>query len=83
MHIDYNGNNHKGVLITPAKIQSISEGQGLYAIELDKNMKGIDPITGESTIISKINGLAIFNSGDKPVVFKQGNAVALTAVFTK
>ena len=83
MHIDYNGNNHEGALITPAKIQSINGGQGLYAIELDKNMKGIDPLTGESTILTKINGLAIYNSGDKPIVFKQGNAVALTAIFTK
>ena len=83
MHIDYNGNNHEGALITPAKIQSINGGQGLYAIELNKNMKGIDPVTGESTILTKINGLAIFNSGDKPIVFKQGNAAALTAIFTK
>ncbi|HET7643722.1 MAG TPA: hypothetical protein VFK40_09460, partial [Nitrososphaeraceae archaeon] len=83
LHIDYNGNSHGGALITPAKIQSINDGQGLYAIELDKNMKGIDPVTGGSTILTKINGLAIYNSGDKPIIFKQGNAAALTAIFTK
>src|SRR5215213_8405446 len=83
MYIDYNGNNHAGALITPAKIQSIGENQGLFVIELDKNMKGINPITGQSTILTKINGLALYNNGDKPVVFKPGNIAALTATFTK
>jgi hypothetical protein len=83
MYIDYLGNNHAGALITPSKIQSIGENQGLYTIELDKNMKGINPITEKSTILKKINGLALYNNGDKPIVFKPGNIAALTATFTK
>src|SRR5918995_1514339 len=83
MYIDYNGNNHAGALITPAKIQSINDNQGLFAIELDKEMKGINPITGQSTTLTKINGLALYNNGDKPVVLKPGNIAALTATFTK
>jgi hypothetical protein len=83
MYIDYNGNNHAGALITPSKIQSIGKNQGLYSIELDKNMKGINPITGQSTTLTKINGLALYNHGDKPIVFNTGNIAALTATFTK
>jgi hypothetical protein len=83
MYIDYNGNNHAGSLITPAKIQSIGKNQGLFVIELDKNMKGTNPITGQSITLTKINGLALYNNGDKPVVFEPGNIAALTATFTK
>ena len=83
MYIDYNGNNHAGALITPSKIQSIDKNQGLFSIELDKNMKGIDPITEKSTTLTKINGLALYNNGDKPILFKPGNNAALTATFTK
>jgi hypothetical protein len=83
MYIDYNGNNHAGALITPSKIQSIGENQGLYTIELDKNMKGINPITGEIITLTKINGLALYNNGDIPIIFKPGNVVAITSTFTK
>ena len=83
MYIDYNGNNHAGALITPSKIQSIGSNQGLYTIELDKNMKGINPITGEIITLTKINGLALYNNGDIPIVFKPGNVAAITATFTK
>ena len=83
MYIDYNDNNHAGALITPSKIQSIGKNQGLFSIELDKNMKGIDPVTGISTTLTKINGLALYNNGDIPIVFKPGNIATLTATFTK
>jgi hypothetical protein len=83
MYIDYNGNNHAGALITPSKIQSIGENQGLYTIELDKNMKGINPIIGEIITLTKINGLALYNNGDIPIIFKPGNVVAITSTFTK
>ncbi|HJU60144.1 MAG TPA: hypothetical protein VJ583_10360, partial [Nitrososphaeraceae archaeon] len=83
MYIDYNDNNHAGALITPAKIQSIGNNQGLFTIELDDTMKGINPVTAQTTTLTKINGLALYNDGDKPIVFKPGNIAALTATFTK
>jgi len=46
-------------------------------------MKGKDPITGESTTLTKINGLALYNTGDKSIVFKPGNIVTVTATFIK
>ena len=46
-------------------------------------MKGIDPVTGKSITLTKINGLALYNNGDVPIVFKPGNIAALTATFTK
>src|ERR671914_527794 len=83
MYIDKNGNNHAGTLINPVKIQNISTNQGLFTIDLDEQMKGLNPVTGKSNILTKINGLALYNSGEKPIQFKSGNTVALTAAFTK
>ena len=82
IYIDNNIDNHAGTLISPSKIQSLDQNQGLFSIELDKKMKGQDPITGEITTLDKINGLALYNKGDVPIEFKDGSSVALTATFT-
>ena len=83
IYIDNNIDNHAGTLISPSKIQSLDKNQGLFSIELDKKMKGNDPITGELTTLEKINGLALYNNGNEPIEFKEGNSIALTATFTK
>src|SRR5918994_1683436 len=83
IYIDNNIDNHAGTLISPSKIQSIDKNQGLFSIELDKKMEGNDPITGELTTLEKINGLALYNSGNEPIEFKEASSVALTATFTK
>jgi hypothetical protein len=83
IYIDNNNDNHAGTLISPQKIQSIDKDNGLFSIELDKKMKGNDPITGEVTTLDKINGLALYNNGNKPLEFKAGSSVALTATFQK
>ena len=83
IYIDNNSDNHAGTLITPNKIQSIENNQGLFSIELDKKMKGNDPITGELTTLDKINGLALYNNGNDPIEFKVGSSVALTTTFNK
>ena len=83
IYIDNNNDNHAGTLISPQKIQSIDKDNGLFSIELDKKMKGNDPITGEVTTLDKINGLALYNNGNEPLEFKAGSSVALTATFQK
>ena len=83
IYIDNNSDNHAGTLISPTKIQSIDKNQGLFSIELDKKITGNDPITGELTTLNKINGLALYNTGNAPLEFKAGSSVALTATFHK
>src|SRR5215204_2211533 len=83
IYIDNNIDNHAGTLISPSKIQSLDKNQGLFSIELDKKMRGNDPITGELTKLEKINGLALYNNGIEPIEFNEGSSVALTAKFTK
>ena len=83
IYIDKIGNKHGGALINPVKIQNINNNQALYTIQLDEKMNGINPVTGQSNTLTKINGLALYNNGDKPIQFKSGNIAALTATFTK
>jgi hypothetical protein len=84
MYVDPIGNEHSGAFINPTNIQSNDKNHATFTIKLDKTMKGTDPITGKSTTLTKINGLALYNNGDKPIVFQPGNIVTLTAAtFTK
>ena len=83
LFIDKAGNNNAGVLVKPLKIQDLSTNQALFTIELDGNMNGINPISKQSTSISRINGLAIYNDGNEPIQFNSGNIATLTATFTK
>ena len=55
----------------------------MFTIELNEAMRGIYPITEKSTTLTKDNGFALYNNGDKPIQFKSGNIAALTATFTK
>jgi|GEM_PF-1781674 len=83
IYIDKKNNNHEGTLINPVKIQNVQKNQGLFTIDLDKKMTGLNPVTGKSNTLTKINGLALFNIGENPIQFKSGNTVALTSIFTK
>jgi hypothetical protein len=83
LFIDKVGNNDAGVLVKPVKIQDLSTNQALFSVELDGNMNGVNPLTGKSTSISRINGLAVYNDGDQPIQFNSVNMAALTATFTK
>lgn len=35
-----------------------------FTVELDEEMKGINPVTGKSTTLPKINGFALYNMMD-------------------
>ena len=83
LFIDSTGNNNAGVLVKPLKIQDLSTNQALFTVELDSNMNGINPLSGQSTSISRINGLALYNDGNEPIQLNSGNMAALTATFTK
>lgn len=46
-------------------------------------MQGINPMTGKTITLTKINSLALYNNKINPINFKSNNtAAALTAIFT-
>jgi hypothetical protein len=55
----------------------------LFTIELDGEMTGKNPITGKSSTLTKINGLALYNSGTNAINLNAGNMAALTATMSK
>ena len=83
MSIDKKGNDHDGAIVTKQKIQSLSKNTGLYVVNFDDKMTGIDPITGKKKTLDEINGLALYNTATKSLDFKSGNSLALTAVLKK
>ena len=83
LFIDKIGKHNYGILINPTKIQKISTNQALFTIQLDGEMTGINPITGKSNTLTKINGLSLYNSGANPINLNAGNMAALTATLSK
>ena len=83
LSIDKKGNEHDGVIVSKQKIQNLGKDSGLYVVNFDNKMTGIDPITGKKKTIDDINGLALYNTATKSLNFKQGNSLALTAVLQK
>jgi hypothetical protein len=83
LSIDKKGNDHDGAIVTKQKIQSLSKNTGLYVVNFDDKMTGIDPITGKKKTIDEINGLALYNTATKSLNFNSGNSLALTAVLKK
>ena len=77
LFMDKTSSNNYGILINPTKIQKISSNQALFTIQLDEEM------TGKSNTLTKINGLALYNSGANPINLNAGNMAALTATFSK
>ena len=83
LSIDKKGNDHDGAIVTKQKIQSLSKNTGLYVVNFDDKMTGIDPVTGKKKTLDEINGLALYNTATKSLDFKSGNSLALTAVLKK
>jgi hypothetical protein len=53
--MDKTGNKYAGALVNPIKIQNINQNQGLFTIQLDQQMVGLNPITGKSITLTQIN----------------------------
>jgi len=83
LFMDKTSKNNYGILINPIKIQKISSNQALFTIQLDGEMTGKNPITGKSNTLTKINGLALYNTGANPINLNTGNMAALSTTLSK
>ena len=83
LSIDKKGNEHKGAIVAKQKIQSLSKNSGLYVVNFDDRMIGLDPVSGKKIILDNINGLALYNTSTKSINFQSGNSLALTAVLKR
>ena len=55
----------------------------MFTIELDGEMTGKSPITGKSNTLTKINGLAHYNSGANRINLNASNMAALSTTLSK
>ena len=83
LFMDKTSSSNYGILINPPKIQKKNSNKALFTIQLEGEMTGNSPITGKSNTLTKINGLALYNSGANPLNLNAGNMTALRATFSK
>jgi hypothetical protein len=73
----------ESALVIPTKVQSIDTNRGIFAIQLHDGEKREDRLTGESTTVTDIDKLYLYNSGDEPLEFKSGDNAIIRATLDK
>ena len=73
----------ESALVIPTKVQSIDTNRGIFAIQLHDGEKREDRLTGESTTVTDIDKLYLYNSGDEPLEFKNGDNAIIRATLDK
>jgi hypothetical protein len=75
------GQTTQSVVVPMQKVAPITQGQTLYNVDLNGQITGTDPATGNPvTLNGNINALFLFNNGGQNVEFSGDNSVALNAV---
>jgi hypothetical protein len=77
------GQTTQSVVVPMQRVAPITQGQTLYNVDLNGQITGTDPATGNPvTLNGNINALFLFNNGGQNVEFSGDNSVALNAVLS-
>ena len=75
------GQTTQSVVVPLQRVAPITQGQTLYSVDLNGQIIGTDPATGNPvTLNGNINALFLFNNGGQNVKFSGDNSVAVNAV---
>jgi alpha-N-acetylglucosamine transferase len=75
------GQTTQSVVVPMQRIAPITQGQTLYTVDLNEQVTGPDPASGnQATLNGNINALFLWNNGGQDVEFSADNSVALNAV---
>jgi hypothetical protein len=78
------GQTTQSVVVPMQRIAPITEGQTLYNVDLNGQITGTDPATGNPvTLNGNINALFLRNNGGQDVELNGDNSVALNAILRK
>jgi hypothetical protein len=78
------GQTTQSVVVPMQRIAPITEGQTLYNVDLNGQITGTDPATGNPmTLNGNINALFLRNNGGQDVELSADNSVALNAVLKR
>ena len=77
------GQTTQSVIVPMQRVAPITQGQTLYNVDLNGQITGPDPATGNPvTLNGNINALFLFNNGGQNVELSGDNSVALNAVLS-
>jgi hypothetical protein len=71
-------------IIPMQRIAPITQGQVLFGADLNEQITGEDPATGNSvTLNGNINALFLLNDSEQPIEFDGDHSVALNAILRR
>jgi hypothetical protein len=78
------GQTTQSAIIPMQRIAPVTQGQVLFGAELNEQVTGEDPATGNSvTLNGNINALFLLNDGGQSIELGGDNSVALNAILTR
>lgn len=78
------GQTTQSVVVPMQRIAPITQGQTLYSANLNEQVTGPDPATGNQvTLNGNINALFLWNNAGQDIEFSADNSVALNAILRR
>jgi hypothetical protein len=78
------GQTTQSAIVPMQRIAPITEDQTLYTVDLNEQMTGADPATGDQVDLNgNINALFLLNIGGQAVEVSGDNSIALNAIWRR
>ena len=71
------------VILNPTKIMDVGQGQSLYHVDLNEEISGRNPWTGDSDKVDRYNNVYLMHIGEgqRPILFNDQSQATITVVF--
>jgi hypothetical protein len=71
------------VILNPTRILDVRPGESLYHVDLDEEISGRNPWTGDSDKVDRYNNVYLMHVGEgqRPITFNDQSQATITAVF--
>jgi hypothetical protein len=71
------------VILNPTKIMDVRQGESLYQVDLDEEISGRNPWTGDSDKVDNYNNVYLMHVGEgqRPISFNDQSQATITVVF--
>lgn len=71
------------VILNPTKIRDIRTGEALFHVDLDEEISGKNPWTGDPDKVDRYNNIYLMNvgKGNRPISFNDQSQATITTVF--
>jgi hypothetical protein len=71
------------VILNPTKIMDVGQGESLYHVDLDEEISGRNPWTGDSDKVDRYNNIYLMHIGEgqRPISFNDQSQATITVVF--